>query len=345
MEIYSNLKVFLIKHKELISNLDYIVITGDLYDKLLYNGTEDMMLVIKFFYQLLKLAKENDIKLLLLEGTPSHDNRQMKTLVQIKEKSIYKDVYLKYFDKITFYHDKDNGYIFLFIPDIADAVQNRGELIYERVISKMKELSIEKVDMIFSHGFYDFQVPIKTPVTLNSNDFLDITKGYIVNGHDHIHKVKKRIIVPGSFCRLAHNEEEDKGAIYIEYGGDVENIWCFLKNDKAKIFKTIDIRGLSIIDSISRVKKSLKGIPTSSNIALKINGNEENNEILPLCKDNFKGYNFKLNKQNVTNNPLVIIDIERELEEITRDNITELLLKEMANPNLEYVRQELSLVI
>jgi len=105
-----------------------------------------------------------------------------------------------------------------------------GEAIYKTVRNKMDLLNIEKVDLIFSHGFYDFQVPVSTPITLNSKDFLNLSKGFIINGHDHIHKVNKRIIVPSSFCRLAHNEEGPKGGVYFEYGGDVENIWYFINN-------------------------------------------------------------------------------------------------------------------
>ena len=75
----------------------------------------------------------------------------------------------------------------------------------------MKDLNIEQVDLAMMHGNFKYQLPMPSIHMHTEEDYLSIVRYYICINHIHTASVYGRILAPGSFDRMAHGEEEDKG--------------------------------------------------------------------------------------------------------------------------------------
>jgi predicted MPP superfamily phosphohydrolase len=75
----------LVVNRFAMSQLDALFITGDLFDRLLNLPFTDVGVIHQFFIKLLTLAKQFNVKVRVLEGTPSHDWKQSRLLVHIND--------------------------------------------------------------------------------------------------------------------------------------------------------------------------------------------------------------------------------------------------------------------
>ena len=101
----------------------------------------------------------------------------------------------------------------------------------------------EEVDIAIMHGQFHYQFPrIKLDSSHDEQEYLNMVKHYIHIGHIHTHSSYDRIIAQGSFDRIAHGEEENKGCVVakIDTTNRENDEWMFLVNDKAMRFITLN---------------------------------------------------------------------------------------------------------
>jgi len=249
-DIIHNLRRFFKTYNKDIKLLNMIVISGDIFDQLLPANGVDMNMIYLWLVELVKLCGKYDISLRVLEGTPSHDWKQFKLLYNTLMK-LELNVDLKYFDELDIeYNEKLNKYI-LYIPDEWKPTPDE---IYQAAKLKIEEYGLKQVDMIIMHGAFSYQLPDFLDHTLDPEKFLTLTDGPILVGHIHKHSIYKRIIVPGSFDALTHDDDyrkEKKGGILIYLEDDNTFNVKFLLNRYALKFTTINVKDKDL-DTLSK---------------------------------------------------------------------------------------------
>ncbi len=245
--IIAGLNKFFLQYRKTLLTIDILFIAGDLFDKLLATNSNDYILINKWLINLIKFVSANSIKLRVLHGTLSHDQNQFNVFYNILS-GLKIDIDFKYYDDVAI--ETINDVVTLYVPDEFGDTDD----ILKAVKSKLALLNLTSIDIAIMHGNFDYQLPITLPSALDSKRFLNLITGPISIGHIHTHSVFKRIIAQGSFDRLHHNEEEDKGAVVIDFNPlDKTYSFNFLTNNNTMIFKTININNFTI----ERVKKLL----------------------------------------------------------------------------------------
>jgi len=234
-----------------------VFIAGDLCDTLLNMGSSHTTYLLRFIYDLMAISKKYGTKIRILQGTFSHDRNQafaFEAFIQNKCNGFIVDehdapVDMKVISKISV--EEISGFINNGVPhpDTLKVVYLPDSLPYkkgEEAVDKIKEIfqlvGWSKADLLIGHGTFDFALPINIPLppcTYTVEMFDDIVDGQIVMGHIHTHYRKQNVSYCSSFERIAHNEEEAKGFLYLERYKDRRWRIFFKENKGAVLFKTI----------------------------------------------------------------------------------------------------------
>ena len=211
-EILKNLYIFFKDFTgEVYSDLDFIFIAGDLFDGLLdYSGNDREIHSIKLWLNsIMRFCHKYSIALRILEGTPSHDWKQSFMAVTIYE-IIDLPFDFKYVNSL--YIEQHSKATILYIPD---EWTSSTDTTYKQVKELMNNIHIDSVDIAIMHGAFEYQLRQAPAKVQKHNEHLyeSIVKYAINIGHIHTHSVHGKIIAQGSFDRLAHGEEEKKGAV------------------------------------------------------------------------------------------------------------------------------------
>lgn len=330
--IINNLVNYFNKYSKELKGLNMIIIAGDVFDKLLVNSGNDYIQSVKWLIDLMLYCKDNNITLRILEGTPSHDWKQMKSITSIIEKLDLKIDY-KYIDTLHIeYLDKYKIHI-LYIPD---EYKNKATDTYKEVLKLLKKNKLTQVDIAVMHGQFNYQLPFQLESNHNEQDYLSIVKHFIHIGHVHSHSVYERILAQGSFDRLIHNEEEDKGGMLINIDTEQGNTYKFLVNHNAMIFKTIKFKQESLEDIIKKLDIELKKLPPRSNIRITSEHEEFLSKNIEDIRKRYPTLNIKYERsKNKTKKKSLIDDtIIINSFNITKDNIDELLKERLSKYDL-----------
>ncbi len=249
------------------AELDLIFIAGDITDDLLHLNNNAVIELDLFFCHLFTLAKKYGIRVRLLEGTPRHDWKQARRLIELNAMAgINADV--AYFSTISVEYIPDLDINVLYVPDEA---RDTAALVYQDVLAVMKAKGLEKVDFACMHGQFDFQLAdfIQDHVTHNSQAYLDLVKYLIFVGHVHNHMVFERIIGQGSFDRIAHGEPNPKGMVKWEMFADGSYEATFVENKHAKQYVTVECFGMNLTDILAEVEKVTAELPGNSWVRLR----------------------------------------------------------------------------
>lgn len=330
--IIQNLNKFFLEYRKELKDLNIIFIAGDTFDRLLMSSGKEYISSLRWLVILLTYCKDNNISLRILEGTPSHDWRQIKTLTSIIEE-LKLEVDYKYIDTLYIEHMNKYNLNILYIPDEykPTALQT-----YKEVLKLLKKHKLEQVDIGIFHGQFNYQLPIILPSSHSEEDYLKIVKYYINIGHIHTHSVRDRILAQGSFDRLVHGEEEDKGGVLVEIDTKSNNIsYKFLVNKYAMIFKTYKFSNESIDKIIKILDKDIKKLPVNSNIRLYSDSEVFINKNMDTLRKRYPMLNIKFEKKKESNKfSLIEEEIVIDSFSITKDNIKELLTTELNKYNL-----------
>ena len=232
-------------NSEKMQNIDIIFLCGDVWDEGLLLSDPEVGLIQIWIVNLLKLCKRYNILLRVLDGTNSHDRNQSQQF-EILNTSLEINANLKYHDKLEIDFISEFNIHVLYLPD-----EWRGD--NEQTKAEVKELllaaNLVQVDYGVFHGNFQHQLPatIKHLAFHDHEFYLSIVKKYIFIGHIHIMSVFERILAQGSFERLAHGEEHNKGLFYVEAYPDNElnDKIVFIVNKNATKFISISIIDLT----------------------------------------------------------------------------------------------------
>jgi len=345
-DIVNNLIYYFKVNNRLFKKLDIIFLAGDVFDRLLSSNSEEYLLAVDWLSILVSYCGGNNIKLRLLEGTPSHDWKQSKAVTKVIQR-LNIDIDYKYIEQISIEKIEDLGISVLYVPDEAnykasDTLKEVSELLVKNNLSQ--------VDIAIMHGQFNYQLPILLESSHDENSYLDIVKYYINIGHIHIPSVFKRILAQGSFDRLTHGEEEDKGGIVVTIGD--EPSFEFIVNTKAKIFKTLDVKNLD--NALEYIVNKLKTIPKHSFIRILAERNSGMKSLNKELVERYSDYTFKIeyNDDDDVAVESMVIDNSVSIStfEITSDNIKKLLLEELDKHKLsandiDIVNEELDAIL
>lgn len=247
-----------------MDDLDILFIAGDVFDRLLKFPDENVIEIRLWINRLLRMCKERDILIRVLEGTPSHDWKQSKHF-EIENESSEIGADLKYFSVLAVeYIEKFDCHV-LYIPD---EWKHSTDEIWLDVKKTLAEHGLEKVDFTVMHGAFSYQLPPHVPApTHDPQRYMDITRHLVFVGHVHKHSVHERIIAAGSHNRLTHGEEEPKGHVRVDLFENGDHRITFIENKLAKLYKTVDCSGRSIEDALDQLK-FLDDLPKNSHVRL-----------------------------------------------------------------------------
>lgn len=347
--IVNNLRYYFKINHKFFKDIKIIFLAGDIFHRLLPSNSNEFILAAEWITELLLYCKGNNIKLRILEGTPSHDWGQVKvvnaTIAKLNIDVDYKYIYTLHIERLPEY-DLD----ILYIPD---EYKHKASDTMLDIHKLLKENSLEKVDITIMHGQFNYQLPmVKLESSFIEKDLLDITRHYISVGHIHTSSVYQRILAQGSFDRLSNNEEEKKGGMIITISPSMEyDNYVFLENTKAKVFKTYKYLTEDTNDIMKDLRVKLKTHSVGEHIRIIVS---DNNLIIKSVKDIIKEFKHLVVKveaeKNKSNDEIKLLEhVEIYSFTITKDNIVDLLIKELKDSltpeELKIALNELDIVL
>lgn len=251
--------------------LDVIVISGDLFDKRLPHDGEDAVMISRWARRFLLRCAKNGVALRILEGTPSHDQRQSRWILEYNEMT-GNQTDVKYYESITIDELVPGGPTVLYIPDEVNHDANKT---WNEVVEYMREHSYTSIDFAVMHGMFTFQEPIRSVTSHIEERYESIVKHRIMIGHHHTHAQSGKIVVPGSIERLRHNEEEDKGHYQFSFS-KTRGLFneYFIINEQATVFTTFNVEGKSY-EEVRSLFSGLEHLPNGSHLRLKLSRNDD----------------------------------------------------------------------
>ena len=179
--------------------LDGIFILGDMLHTVVSLNSEYSQLYLWFVDQIYKIAKKKGSTVIIIKGTPAHDNDQLSNIRSYTHNDdgvdfrIYETI-----EEITIW----DNYKILVLPDVK--VKKDSE--YTKHLTKDK-----KFDMILGHGLIDSMkfftqesetMPTKS-YTFETKDLIATSKGPVLFGHIHQYQhVKHHFYYVGPFTLL-----------------------------------------------------------------------------------------------------------------------------------------------
>ncbi len=243
-----------------------VVFGGDTTDRPLSLVNDYASEFIQFIIWLLKDADENDIEIIIIEGTPGHDWKQARLFEQIK-KELGLEAKLVYITKLAIIHLEDFGNVLV----VPDQWRPNASTTFNEVLTLLKEKNLTQVDYAFMHGSFKYQVPsfLRNRSDLHEEEeYCRIVKKAIFIGHEHGYSTYKHIYCAGSLERTKHGQEEEKGAFFVEEMRSGSLHVEFLRNSKAQIFKDVFVDGLTSDEILSRIEDMGVDLEQPANIRL-----------------------------------------------------------------------------
>jgi len=265
--LYEQLKKYFIsKIEKEGETLDYIIIAGDLFDRVIKLNEIGSNLCIKFVLDLIGLSVKYDFKLRILKGTKTHDFNQLNN---------FKSVESKYYPRFRIINTVEEEEIFpeVFFLYIPEEYVDDPEDYYKEFFNLEKETAY---DMIFFHGTFDFvgYVPnieserhIKNAPVFKAEEISNIVYGKAIGGHIHTrHIYQNKIEYVSSFTRFAFGEDKPKGFVEVLYSQETLNCTSkFIENEDAPKYVTFNMEDFegTLEDKfklIAELKKEYKNI-------------------------------------------------------------------------------------
>lgn len=316
------------------TKLDLIFIAGDLFDTALLFTQDEISLIQGWMCRLMDFCSRYNIKLRILEGTPSHDNFQCRNLVFMAEQFSHK-LDFKYIETLHIEKMDDIHLSVLYVPDEWSSTTKKTQ---EQVSQLLTEANLPKVDIAIMHGMFTYQVPELANNALKHDEifYLESVKHFINIGHVHVFSSFDRIIAQGSFDRLCHGEEAAKGACLCYLSKDGNHGYVFIENTNAKQYKTITVRYNDLDKAISQVTNVVDKLPPESHVRIKAKKDHPILQGLATFKKSYPFIHFtKLGEEDEDTEKKIkeLIDSQADYQpiNINRENIVTLLMGEVSS--------------
>lgn len=314
------------------SELDLIIIAGDLFDRLLQKNDEHMWLIELWAMWLLKMCAKHNIVLRVLEGTPSHDWKQSKMFMTYNQGGEWKaDV--RFVEDLEYEYHEGLGLGILYLPDEWHPDHDHCFKEAKRVLAEAGE---EKADIIIMHGQFEYQLPEHVGIEFhNSAAWESIVRDFIFCGHVHQHSQKGKILVAGSFDRLKHGEEEPKGYIRGKLMPNGRHEVRFVENTYAQQYVTIDCRDLPVYEAMALVEKTADKLPSGTFIRIEANSDDNIAAGIPFLKEKYPQHywdNPKIHARDILRVDGGVLATERyAVVDLTKQNLPGLLKERLVN--------------
>lgn len=244
-KLYAQLKkYFITKIKKEGNKLDYVIVAGDLFDRILKLNELGSILAIKFMLELIELSVEYGFVVRVLKGTKTHDFNQLNNFKYLEAKHHPRFRIIETVEEEEIVPEV----FFLYLPE--EYVANPEE--YYKPYFELEDGI--KYDMIFFHGTFDFIgfVPdieserhVKNAPIFKLDQISNIVYGKALGGHIHTRFVENKVEYTSSFTRTCFGEEKPKGFLEVFY--DTETLKCttkFIENEDAPIYITFRVEEL-----------------------------------------------------------------------------------------------------
>lgn len=252
-----------------IATLDLFIIAGDLFERQLEYNHPASGKILLLVDKLLDECSKHNCKLRVLEGTPSHDNKQNKIFDDLYSTGRY-SCDMKYVDTLSIEYMSDWDVNVLYVPDkIRTTVQE----VWDDTVKLLAAHGLTQVDFAIMHGAFQHQLPPMAKEVYVPEDWLKIVKHWILVGHVHFHSLMDRIGAGGSFDRLCHGEEGAKGLLMgtMNFHGDVKKDQIyFIENERAKKYVTVDCIGDESVEvSLQKIEDIVNKLPNDSYVRVR----------------------------------------------------------------------------
>lgn len=327
-----------------------LVIAGDLYDRLLTVGCDAHYYASRFIKEILTYSSRTGMQVRILHGTYTHDRDQLSVFDTLAPKGArYRIINEIRCEEISDFRWKDEtlqmklkvGYL----PDNLSYKRSQDALDYLRNMLNCHGWSY--LDAIVGHGTFDYclppDIPHKPPCLYSRKQFKDLVHGPIVMGHIHIHSRKFNTYYCGSFDRMAHNEEEDKGFYVFTCQDKKYDTWTsrFVVNTDATPFISIAARGNDMAEIAQNFSEDMTTkFPLGQGYVRALVPNAETRAVLQrVALQQFPQINFtsKTMGDNTTANDIKVDDISLDLiDEVkpNEDNLADLIVQFLTDNNL-----------
>lgn len=225
-----------------LPEVDMLIIAGDVFEGIVSFNHPDSNRILNFFADLLVLCYEYDVVVRIVRGTYSHDYNQLSLIDQLYKK-LNLNLDYRMFAEISIEVHKPTGLTFLYVPD--NIPFSTKEDAFEHIRNLMLASNLKQVDYVVIHGEFANVNFGHGNTVYEVEDFAPLCRYLILAGHIHKPQRYKQLIYAGSFNRLAHGEEEDKG-FWLVSGKDA----CFIPNQTTTYFLTKDYRGEQQFDQL-----------------------------------------------------------------------------------------------
>lgn len=261
---------------DVTGELDIIFIAGDLFDQKLSLPDPDVIDIQVWSVDFLKMCAKRNIKVRIVEGTPSHDAGQSEWLVRWNtEYQINADI--RYFPTLDIEYMEDLGIHILYLKD---NYRTKAADTWVEVQKLLVLHGLEQVDHVIMHGAFHYQIPGHRLICSHeAEDWSKIARGVIIVGHHHVHNPWKNIYPPGSHNRLRHGEEGKKGHIRVTMETPTQPVVRFIPNKMAQIYSEVRVTGLDV-EGVHAALEKLK-YPAGSHLKLICNQGDVAAAILP----------------------------------------------------------------
>lgn len=315
---------------ERLKDVDILFITGDFFDMLLENASSDLLAIRQYVARLLRKCVEANVVLRVLRGTGLHDWDQPIMFVEENENhQIGCD--LKYIKDIYIEQNEKFGIDILYVPDEANP---KAIDTWNRVEELMREKNISKVDYTLIHGLCQFHMPNIEEVQEIAHDpdkYMAITRQFVNMGHIHKPCRFDRILTNGSFSRLAHGEEHDKG-----YWSVKKSKPTFIINHHAPRYKTIDCHQLGADEVLAKVASYIGDDFSDCHIQLSCNKSDVATSLFRRLTDIYPFCRFSY-KTSTKKSKSTIVDMKKpvmQFPKLTKENLEiEWVKRAKSSPN------------
>lgn len=337
---------------------DSLIINGDLLDRRISLASDEASEYILFGLGLLDRCKKYGVSLDVLEGTPSHDNRQPAIMTLFDTYKLDKDKSpLRYIDRVAvvpLLQSHRHDYVMehygkelqaLFVPD---EVSTDSQVTWSMVNEALQLKGVKTVEMSYLHGTFRYQEPIFTEKSHSEENYESITNSRIVVNHWHLPSAKGKIRAPGSIERLRHGEEETKGFYYCilePLNGDVSVKEYFVYNETATIFKTIDVSNKTLVETFTLLDGMVEKYP-GARIRLQLSRLDQLYPSISEIKSRYKSIKITekiLDSETQSEIDMDLIDIDSSYS-IRPDNLHDLIQDKISDEPKE-VKERVSQLI
>ena len=317
------------KPESMFTDLDIIFIAGDLFDRLLDYGSKEIDIINGWFRRLLGFCHRNQIKLRILEGTPSHDWKQTARLQHTWEQEYKDKVDFAYYDTLAIEYIEKHDVHVLYVPD---EWSSSADNTYKQVQELLASNGLDQVDIAVMHGAFNYQLRhTQSPNHHDESNYLDIVKYVISIGHVHSFSINSRIIPQGSFDRVRHGEEEPKGGVRVWIEGN-DYRYQFIENRLAHPFITIKIKGTQLEPAIKQIAKRMATIPVNAYVSVKAIASHPVFITFDELQRKYPLHTLtkSVDKEDLPKISAPLIELDYTPITITPDNVVGMVLEEMS---------------